>query len=217
MSYDGSSRNTTSPSQETHRVPPGYLSSVTAKIASGASTFLRCESLTLQSYSVLVVMDQWSRRIIGFGIHKGDVDDITACRMFNHAISGADPPGNLSTDNDPLFKSHRWQANLRILEVNEIKSIPYAPMSHPFIERVIGTIRREYLDDVPFWNSLDLARKLDQFQDYYNNHRTHAAHLWQSPARCDQQSKQIVADISDFGWQTHCHLGKGLFQTPVPA
>ena len=47
------------------------------------------------------------------------------------AFSGADPPGNLSTDNDPLFRSHRWQANLRILEVNEIKSIPYAPMSHP--------------------------------------------------------------------------------------
>ena len=142
------------------------------------------------------------------------VDGITACRMFNHAFSGADLPGNLSTDNDPLLKSHRWQANLRILEVNKIKSIPYAPMPHPFIERIIGTIRREYLDDVPFWNSLDLARKLDEFKDYYNNHRTHAAHLGQSPAKCDQQSKQIVADISDFGWQTHC---KGLFQTPVPA
>ena len=167
--------------------------------------FFRCESLTLQSYSVLVVMDQWSRRITGFGIHKGDVDHITACRMFDHAISGADPPGNLSTDNDPLFKSHRLQANLRILEVNEIKSIPYAPMSHPFIERVIGTIRREYLDDVPFWNSLDLARKLDQFQDYYNNHRTHDAHSGQSPTTFTQTREQPHVDITDFGWQQHCY------------
>ena len=103
----------------------------------------RCESLTLQSHWVLVVMDQWSRRIIGFGVHRGDVDGVTVCRMFNQAISGSDPPDCLSTDNDPLFKSDRWQANLRILEVSEIKSIPYAPMSHPFIERVIGTIRRE--------------------------------------------------------------------------
>ena len=137
--------------------------------------------------------------------HKGDVDGITACRMFNHAISGADPPGNLSTDNDPLFKSHRWQANLRILEVNEIKSIPYAPMSHPFIERVIGTIRREYLDDVPFWNSLDLTRKLDQFQDYYNNHRTHDAHSGQSPTTFTQTGEQPHVDITDFGWQQHCY------------
>ena len=162
-------------------------------------------------------MDQWSRPIRGFGIHKGDVDDITACRMFNHAISGADPPGNLSTDNDPLFRSHRWQANLRILEVNEIKSIPYAPMSHLFIERVIGTIRRDYLDDVPFWNSLDLARKLDQFQDYYNNHRTHNAHSGQSPT--DFHPNRGAATRRYHGlWLAAALLwGNGLFQTPVPA
>ena len=65
---------------------------------------------------------------------------MTVCKMFNQTISGADPPKTLSSDNDPLFNSHRWQANLRILDIEEIKSIPYAPMSHPFIERVIGAI-----------------------------------------------------------------------------
>src|SRR5262245_25066648 len=33
----------------------------------------------------------------------------------------------------------RWLANLRILEVDEVKSIPYVPVSHPFVERLIGT------------------------------------------------------------------------------
>jgi hypothetical protein len=37
------------------------------------------------------------------------------------------------------------QANLRIREVTEIKSVPYVPLSHPFVERLIGTLRREYL------------------------------------------------------------------------
>jgi hypothetical protein len=83
-------------------------------------------------------MDQWSRRIIGFGIHQGPVDGITVCRVFNDAISGTDPPHYLRTDIDPLFQFHRWKANLRILDVMEINSVPYAPMSHPFIERVIG-------------------------------------------------------------------------------
>ncbi|MGK0259252.1 MAG: putative transposase, partial [Candidatus Azotimanducaceae bacterium] len=55
--------------------------------------------------------------------------------MFNHAISGADPPRYLSTDNNPLFRFHRWRANLRILDVEEIKSVPFVPISHPFIER----------------------------------------------------------------------------------
>jgi len=52
---------------------------------------------------------------------------------------------------DPLFRFHRWLANLRVLDIEEIKSVPYAPVSHPFIERLIGTLQREYLDRVFFW------------------------------------------------------------------
>src|ERR1700737_2664321 len=71
-----------------------------------------------------------------------------ACRCaacFNCATAGQPKPKYLSTDHDPLFRFHRWLANLRVLEVEEIKSVPYAPVSHPFVERLIGTIRREYL------------------------------------------------------------------------
>ncbi len=174
----------------------------------------RCESLTLKSYWVLVVMDQWSRRIIGFGIHQAPVDGAAVCRMFNQAISGTDPPHYLSSDNDPLFRFHRWQSNLRILDITEIKSVPYVPMSHPFIERVIGTIRREYLDQVPFWNSLDLERKLREFKAYYNKHRTHAALSGQSPVKYSQQSSESLADINNYTWRQHC---RGLFQIPIPA
>jgi putative transposase len=159
-------------------------------------------------------MDQWSRRIIGFGVHQGPVDGVAVCRIFNRAISGTDPPHYLGNDNDPLFRFHRWQANLRVLDITEIKSVPYVPMSHPFIERVIGTIRREYLDQVPFWNSLDLERKLREFKGYYNNHRTHAALSGQSPAKYSQQSPGPLADINNYTWRQHC---RGLFQTPIPA
>jgi hypothetical protein len=110
----------------------------------------RCESLILKSHWVLVVMDQCTRRIIGFGVHVGAVDGPSLCRMFNHAIRGASSPRYISSDNDPLFRFHRWKANLRILEVVEVKTVPYQPISHPFVERLIGTIRREYLDCVPF-------------------------------------------------------------------
>ncbi len=174
----------------------------------------RCESLTLKSYWILVVMDQWSRRIIGFGIHQGNVDGMAVCRMFNQVISGSDPPRYLSLDNDPLFRFHRWKANLRILNVAEIKSVPYVPMSHPFIERVIGTIRREYLDHVPFWNSLDLERKLGEFKDYYNNYRAHSALSGQSPDSYSQQPTKTLAEINGYAWRQHC---RGLFHTPIPA
>jgi len=81
----------------------------------------RCESLTLRTHWVLVVMDQFTRRMIGFGVQRGIVDGLALCRMFQQAIRRHSLPKYLSTDNDPLYRFHQWQANLRVLEVTEIK------------------------------------------------------------------------------------------------
>ena len=59
-------------------------------------------------------------------------------------------------NHDPLFEVHRSTANLRILEIDEIKTVPHVPLSHPFVERLIGTVRREFLDHVLFWNAVIL-------------------------------------------------------------
>lgn len=48
----------------------------------------RCESATLRTHWVLVVMDQFTRRIIGFGVQRGIVDGTALCRMFQRAIRG---------------------------------------------------------------------------------------------------------------------------------
>ena len=134
----------------------------------------RCESATLRTHWVLVVMDQFTRRIIGFGVHCGAVNGVALCRMFQRAIRAHGLPKYLSSDHDPLYRFHQWQANLRVLEVKEIKTVPHVPLSHPFVERLIGTIRREYLDRTLFWTTADLEAKLFDFQNYYNGHRTHA-------------------------------------------
>src|SRR4026208_2537548 len=127
----------------------------------------QCESATLRTHWVLVVMDQCTRRIIGLGVHSGIVDGVALCRMFHRAIRGHSLPKYLSSDHDPLYRFHQWEANLRILGVTEIKSVPYVPLSHPFVERLIGTIRREYLDHILFWTTPDLEEKLIDFQHYY--------------------------------------------------
>ena len=46
----------------------------------------RCESIVLRSYWVLVVMDQFTRRLVGVGVHRGAVNGADLCRMFNAAI-----------------------------------------------------------------------------------------------------------------------------------
>ena len=77
----------------------------------------------------------------GHEVHRGAVDGVALCRMFNGATRGQSSPKHLSSDHDPLYRFHQWQANLRILDVKEIKTVPYVPLSHPFVERLIGTIR----------------------------------------------------------------------------
>jgi putative transposase len=143
----------------------------------------RCESILLRSHWVLAVMDVFTRRIIGFGVERASIDRISVWRMFNHAVAGKSLPRHLSTDHDPLFRFHRWLANLRVPGVEEIKSVPFAPMSHPFIERLIRTVRREYLDHVFFWNAIGLTRKLDAFADHYNAHRVYRSLDGITPAK----------------------------------
>jgi len=120
----------------------------------------------------MIVMDQFTRRIMGFATHCGNLNGIAICHMFNKIIAYKQLPNYLSSDNDPLFQYFQWKANLRILEIEEIKTISYVPCSSPFIERLTGTIRREYLDHVLFWNGHDLQEKLHQFQNFYNQHRS---------------------------------------------
>ena len=164
----------------------------------------------------MLVMDVFSRRIVGFGVESANIDGVSACRMFNRAIAGQRLPKRVSTDHDPLFRFHRWLANLRVLAIEEVKSVPYTPVSHPFIERLIGTVRREYLDHMFFWNAIDLTRKLDAFADYYNMHLMRQPLNGTTPAGRARASSPPPARAAfcQYAWERHCH---GLFLTPIPA
>ena len=170
----------------------------------------RCESAILRSHWVLVVMDQYTRRIVGFGIQAGIVDGRALCCMFNHAIRGQSSPTYLSSDHDPLYRFDQWPANLRVLSVPRSKSVPYVPTSHPFVERLIGTLRRECLDRMLFWSAADLEQKLAEFKDFYNSHRAHTSLEGRTPV----QTRKDVATLNRYRWEAHC---RGLYQTPIAA
>jgi len=82
---------------------------------------------------------------------------------------------------------------------------------HPFVERLVGTLRRECLDRTLFRTTADLEAKLREFQKYFNEHRTHAGLKGRLP-----NSGRPGAPISfaSYRWQKHC---RGLYQTPIAA
>jgi putative transposase len=184
-----------------------------AKDSLWSCDLFRCESATLRTHWGLVLMDQFTRRIVGFGVHCGAVHGAAVCRMFGHAIGRHKLPKYLSSDHDPLYRFHQWQANLRVLEVKEVKTVPYVPLSHPFVERLIGTIRREYLDRILFCTTADLEQKLLNFQHYSNSYRVHAALAGHVPEPLPD-GYGFPISLHSYRWQAHC---RGLYETPIAA
>src|SRR5262247_4120223 len=80
---------------------------------------------------------------------------------------------------------------------------------HPFVERLFGTIRREYLDHTLFWTATDLENKLRLFQDYFNRHRVHSGLLGRLP---DHEEGTTTLNFDSYRWQQHC---RDLYQTPI--
>jgi putative transposase len=173
----------------------------------------RCESAVLRTHWVLVVMDHCTRRIVGFGVHRGVVDGVGLCRMFNRATRGQTPPTYVSSDHDPLYRFRQWQRNLRILDVQEIKTVPYAPLSHLFVERLIGTIRRECLDRTLFWTTADLEMNAPRFPTRLQR-SPHACRAGRTHARLELRPEPAHANLNAYRWQVHC---RGLYQTPIAA
>ena len=82
-------------------------------------------------------------------------------------------------------------------------------MSHPFVARLIGSIRRELLDHTFFWTATDLESKLSDYQCYYKEYRTHSGRDGETPV---QRAAAGVANINEYPWEKLC---RGLFQLPI--
>ena len=72
----------------------------------------------------------------------------------------------------------------------EVLGAPGVPQQRAYIERVIGTIRRECLDHVIVFNKASLCRHLKSFLEYYHQSRTHWS-LEEDPpeSRCSRRSR----------------------------
>ena len=57
--------------------------------------------------------------------------------------------------------------------VEEVLTAPRSPGQNPFVERVIGSLRRGCLDHVIVWNERSLRRHLQRYLVYYHEWRTH--------------------------------------------
>ena len=117
----------------------------------------RCKPILLRSHWVLVVMGQFTRRIIGFGVHVGDdVDGAALCRILNTATLSRDTQKYLSFDNDPphtFLTSHDpmyiivWRSDstsvtgLKVLATFQAVTFLSRTLSHLFGRLVLNQLK----------------------------------------------------------------------------
>jgi len=97
--------------------------------------------------------------------------------------------------------------------LDEVKGVPFIPTSRPFIEHLIGTVRREFMDLILFWNSYDLTRKLEQFKIYYNEARVHYSLGGKTPDSVLKTNSKHRS-VKDLSWKSYC---SGLYYVPEAA
>jgi putative transposase len=82
------------------------------------------------------------------------------------------------------------------------------------MERLIATIRREYLDRLFFWTVDDLERKLELFKNYYNGAHVHQGLSGNTPEEKAGGPTPQTVSLENYLWQSHCH---GLFELQIAA
>ena len=88
------------------------------------------------------------------------------------AIPFAQLPRYLLRDRDAIF-GHEFREQVRDMGICEVLSAPRSPWQRAYIERVIGSIRRECLDHVIVLHESSLRRALKSYFEYYHRSRTH--------------------------------------------
>jgi transposase InsO family protein len=78
----------------------------------------------------------------------------------------------LQRDRDRIF-GQAFVDQVQAMGIKQVLAAPRSPWQRAYVERVIGTIRRECLDHVIVFNERSLNRHLKSFLDYYHRSRTH--------------------------------------------
>jgi transposase InsO family protein len=145
---------------------------LTNHLASAASMdFFTVPTLTGRVLFIVVVLSHHRRRILHFNITAHPTAEWSAQQVVD-AFPGDTAPRWLHRDRDRIYGA-AFQRRVAGMGIAEVLSAPASPWQNPYVERVIGSIRRECLDHVIVLNEAHLRRVLTSYLRYYHRSRTH--------------------------------------------
>jgi len=120
---------------------------------------------------VFIVLSHDRRKVVYFNATEHPTADWTAQQLFE-AFPFDSAPRYLLHDRDAIY-GEKVKRRIRALEIEEVITAPRSPWQNAYVERVIGSIRRECLDHVIVLNERHLKRILRDYFNYYHISRTH--------------------------------------------
>jgi transposase InsO family protein len=129
----------------------------------------------------LLIMGHGRRRILWLGVTAHPTAEWLA-NQLTQACGWDSVPTYLLRDRDACY-GHVFTRRLRSLGIRDRPTSPRSPWQNGYVERLIGSIRRECLDHVVVFGERHLRHVLSCYMEYYNATRTHLSLRKDAPIR----------------------------------
>jgi putative transposase len=146
-----------------------------------ALDFFTISTVTCRVLFVLVILVHERRRVIHFNITEHPSAAWTAQQVVE-ACAWDVAPRYLLRDRDRVYGTS-FQERVHNMGIEEVAIAPRSPWQNPYVERLIGSARRECLDHIMVLSEHHLTRILTSYFTYYHTWRTHLALAMDSPER----------------------------------
>jgi putative transposase len=165
--------------------------------------FLIVPTATFRVLYVLVVLAHDRRRVVHFNVTKHPTAAWTAQQMIE-AFPEETAPRFLLRDRDQIY-GEEFRRRVAGMRIEEVMTAPHSPWQSPYVERLIGSIRRECLDHVIVLGENHLRRIMRSYIAYYHRSRTHLSLCKDAPEPRAKQPPDLgaVIEIAEVGGLHH--------------
>jgi putative transposase len=167
--------------------------------------FFTVPTATFRVLFVFVVLSHDRRRIVHVNVTAHPTATWTAQQVVD-AFPWDTAPLYLLRDRDAIYDAV-FAARVEALGIRQVLTAPRSPWQNPYVERVIGSLRRECLNHVIVLNQRHLQRILHEYVDYYHACRTHASLDKDTPDQRQVEAPHMgrVTAIPKVGGLHHLH------------
>jgi transposase InsO family protein len=135
--------------------------------------FFVVPTATFRVLYVFLVLEHDRRCIVHCNVTEGPSARWTGQQLVN-AFPYDSAPKYLIRDRDKIYGA-AFVRRARAMGIEQVLTAHRSPWQNPYCERVIGTLRREYIDHVIVLGEQHLRRILREYLEYYHSSRTHLA------------------------------------------